>query len=797
MLSPVRLLLSVLAIIFLAGAWGTALFPMLLPDEAVAGPSRPILEGLLVVVLATPALWWAVIRPLRRAACAHDLRATILSNLPDALITADSEGIVRRCNAAVAQIFGYAPGELAGRPVRDLVPCGALEAHEAAFRRAALGAPARTPRRPLEVLGQRKDGTTVPLELHVTPWETSGTRFFTGRLRDISPRKRAEEALERQARQLEAVRVVSEELVRELDLGKLLRLLIARAAELVGASAGTVYLWHADREVLVPRAWHGLGERQGQLELRLGEAIAGSAALAREGLVVNDYRGSPFAHPVTLQETQLTASLGEPLLYRGELVGAITLARDGDRTFTPQDQALVRLFAAQAAIAVENARLFGQATRRNEEVQALLAVTNTVSRSLDVAAIAQAALRTTLDVLRVDAGRLYIFDEPTQQLRLAAHHGLPPDVMASFAAYAPGEGAIGQIFQTGRSMVFTDFTTDARYKTTTRSQLGLKLGFRSAAGLPIVVQGHPVGVIYCFGRAVRDYTEQDLAFLSAIGGQIGMAIENARLYEQARRNAAELEARVEARTRELETANQQLEAVSRHKTEFLANMSHEIRTPLSSIIGFSDLLLTQTVGPLNDRQLRFVSHVQNSGQHLVRLINDILDLSKVEAGKLALELRPVSVKAAVEDVLTIVGGVASQKRQRIVTTIPDGLPELHADPVRFKQILLNLLSNAVKFTPDTGTIAVTVRHGGVVVEIAVADTGAGISSEDLPKLFKEFVQLKTTQAQNHEGSGLGLALTKRLVELHGGRIAVHSDGTGKGSTFTVAFPVGGARHRPA
>jgi len=306
-----------------------------------------------------------------------------------------------------------------------------------------------------------------------------------------------------------------------------------------------------------------------------------------------------------------------------------------------------------------------------------------------------------------------------------------------------------------------------------------------------------------------------------------------RPYDLLFRNLKQSEEALRTANSELEQANRQLAEASRHKSEFLANMSHELRTPLNSILGFSHLLLEQTTGVLPAKQTRYLAHIHTSGKHLLQLISDILDLSKVEAGKFVLQPEPLPVVATLEDILVIARGLANRKGQVVQTQIEADLPPLHADPVRFKQILFNLLSNAVKFTPAGGQITLTARRiadcrlhppaathaaqAGIAdlnhraaalqseistleseieisrLELSVTDTGAGIRPGDLPKLFGEFVQLETTQAQRHEGSGLGLALTKRLVELHGGRIWAASEGEGRGSTFTVVLPFAGPR----
>jgi signal transduction histidine kinase len=279
-------------------------------------------------------------------------------------------------------------------------------------------------------------------------------------------------------------------------------------------------------------------------------------------------------------------------------------------------------------------------------------------------------------------------------------------------------------------------------------------------------------------------------------------------------HAAELEARVQERTRELEAVNEQLREFSRHKSEFLTTLSHELRGPLHYIIGFSDLLLMEGYDPLTNRQARFLGYIQKSSKHLLQLINDILDLSKIEAGMIDLRPEALPVAQAVEEVLTVHRELASKNTQEFQADISPNLPPLTADPIRFKQILVNLLSNAMKFTPAEGRITLTARQvsacaegqetdGGAEqgegsgpgpwLEIRVADTGAGIKAADLPSLFQPFVQLGTVAARRHEGSGLGLAITKRLVELHGGSISVQSEGEGCGSTFTVLLPLGGPR----
>ncbi|MGH7372340.1 MAG: ATP-binding protein, partial [Candidatus Methylomirabilales bacterium] len=261
-----------------------------------------------------------------------------------------------------------------------------------------------------------------------------------------------------------------------------------------------------------------------------------------------------------------------------------------------------------------------------------------------------------------------------------------------------------------------------------------------------------------------------------------------RLVPAVERELREAEGRRERKRLEEEVRHKQrLEDILRFKSEFIANMSHELRTPLNSILGFSELLEDQQFGSLNEKQQRYMHNIWTSGKHLLDLINDILDLSKVEAGKIELHMETFSLREALVAALTMVRPQAAKKRISLQSEIVAEM--VTADPLRLKQIMYNLLSNAIKFTPEGGQVSVAARTvEDACVEIAVTDTGVGIKSEDLPKLFQEFSQIGGEYASGQHGTGLGLALSKRLVELHGGRIWVESEGENKGSTFTFILP---------
>ena len=305
-------------------------------------------------------------------------------------------------------------------------------------------------------------------------------------------------------------------------------------------------------------------------------------------------------------------------------------------------------------------------------------------------------------------------------------------------------------------------------------------------------------------RAERNYRMQP--GLGSWGSRIQAMPGGLRGREQM--TTVQLDATIERRTQSLRLANTELlqaveraEEASRQKSAFLADMSHELRTPVSSIIGFAELLKSVDFGPLTEQQTQFVKNILICGQHLLTLINDLLDLSKIEAGKLVIQRDSFPLQEALEATIYSLRPQAEQKHQNIEASVEAGVSLINADPTRFKQILYNLLSNAIKFTHEGGTIRVTSRivpsavletehagSGSKIVEIAVADTGIGIKAEDLSRLFQRFRQLDAPIVKQYHGAGLGLALTKSLVDLHGGSIRAHSDGKGCGSTFTVRLP---------
>jgi signal transduction histidine kinase len=287
--------------------------------------------------------------------------------------------------------------------------------------------------------------------------------------------------------------------------------------------------------------------------------------------------------------------------------------------------------------------------------------------------------------------------------------------------------------------------------------------------VPLLREDQIIGSLSLTRKTPGEFSPGVVELLKTFATQSALAIQNARLF------------------REIADKSQQLEAASRHKSEFLANMSHELRTPLNAIIGFSEVLAERMFGEVNEKQAEYLQDILSSGRHLLSLINDILDLSKVEAGRLELELGRFHLPTALDNALTLVRERASRHGITLDLAVDPEIGEIVADERKVKQILLNLLSNAVKFTPEGGRVDVTATAADDVITIAVSDTGIGITPVDQQAIFEEFRQVGHDDAHKQEGTGLGLTLAKKFVELHGGRIGVQSQ-VGHGSTFTFTLP---------
>ena len=458
-----------------------------------------------------------------------------------------------------------------------------------------------------------------------------------------------------------------------------------------------------------------------------------------------------------------------PMLWDGRGVGAIIVGRRVAGPFADKDIALLKTFADQAVIAIQNARLLNETKEALEQQTATAEVLQVISSSVsDTQPVFEKILESCHHLFESSEQGILLIDDDGQ-LHLGAHRGVARERLEGLFPLKQA-GPIEPSIRERRVLHYKDVLEDADVPAGVRfiaSRLGI--GSYSQAIAPMIWEGRGVGSLYVTRQPPDGFSDKEIGLLKTFADQAAIAIQNARLFH------------------EIQDKSRQLELANKHKSDFLANMSHELRTPLNAIIGFSEVLIERMFGELNDRQDDYLKDIHSSGKHLLSLINDILDLSKIEAGRMELDLGTFDAPAALSNAMTLVRERAQRHGIALGLEVDAQVGEIRADERKFKQIVVNLLSNAVKFTTDGGRVDVRSRLVDGALEVAVSDTGIGIAKEDQEAVFDEFRQVGRHYTNKQEGTGLGLALTKRFVQLHGGTIHLESE-PGRGSTFTFTLP---------
>ena len=591
------------------------------------------------------------------------------------------------------------------------------------------------------------------------------------------------EAREQQRATAEILKVISSS---PTDVQPVFDAIVRSAAELIGGYSAVVtrivdHTLHlaaltttSESGDAILRSWFPMSTSQGR-------GLFGEVIRTKAPICCSDTETEPDAVLSGLRELARTRGFRSvvtvPLIREREVIGTISVTRREPGSFNTHQLELLKTFADQAVIAIENVRLFKDLEARTEaltrsvqQLTALREVGQAIGSTLELETVLRTIVSRALQLTGLDAGEIFEYDERTEEFHLRAAENLDAEIIEALrrTPLRKGEGAIGRSGITGEPTEIPEIL-DPSYQSRVRELL-VESGLRALLTVPLLREGHVLGALVVNRKAPGPFTAETVELLKTLATQSALAIQNARLY------------------REISDKGRQLEVASRHKSEFLANMSHELRTPLNAILGFSEALGERYFGELNEKQDEYVKDIHGSGKHLLSLINDILDLSKIEAGKMELELADFDLPAALQNALILVKERAQRHGVTLGLEIAPGIGTIRADERKFKQIMLNLLSNAVKFTPEGGAVAVAAKPNGSAIEVSVADTGPGIAPADQAAVFEEFKQVGRDSARKAEGTGLGLSLAKRFVELHGGAIRVES-AVGKGATFSFTLPI--------
>jgi len=565
-----------------------------------------------------------------------------------------------------------------------------------------------------------------------------------------------------------------------VDLKPVLDTLVEKAAQL--CSAERAFIFRRRGELYHMVASFGFSDEF--MEFILAHPIspgrgtlAGRTALERRTVHIIDAANDP---EYTWEEAQRIGDyhtmLGVPLLRGEELIGMINLVRKEVKPFTDKQIELVTTFADQAVIAIENARLFDELRARTaelarsvDELKTLSEVGQAVSSTLDLRTVLTTIVARAVELAGADCGIIYRYRKATGEFRLDTSYGLPDDVAAAIRGVRIREAETIAIGRAVRERAPIEIANVAEAPNFPVRNILYAAGYRSAMIVPLVGQDRVFGALAIQRKTPGTFPEGTVRLMQTFASQSALAIQNARLF------------------REIEEQGHQLAVASQHKSQFLANMSHELRTPLNAVLGYAELLVDGIYGALPEKARGVLERIQTNGKHLLQLINDVLDLSKIEAGQLTLALDDYALPAVVQAVLAATESLARGKGLALRASVAEGLPIGRGDERRLTQVLLNIVGNAIKFT-DAGSVEIAAKAADGFFEIAVKDTGPGIAPADQARIFEEFQQIDSTSTRQKGGSGLGLAISKRIVEMHGGRISVES-APGKGSTFRIVLPV--------
>jgi PAS domain S-box-containing protein len=789
------------ALVLMAGQRCTAVFGMLSGSQSAPPALATAALELLIAVGMVAGI--AGIAPLflstQRAAAAQRIveaelhrqqeeYRTIFHTVPTELRFKDTNNRFLRVNRAAAEADGYTVEEMEGKSVWQLYPRETAARYYADDQEVI-----RTgqPKRGIIVPHPTAAGTLRWVQADKLPYRDQDGKvagvIVCGI--DITKRKQAEEALAVHIEQMQTVHSIAEEITRELDLSRLLDLIVQRAADLLEATKSVIYLWDEETHTLRPRAWYNTSEQLSDVRLKLGEGVAGVVAQRREGLIINDYQHPPYAHLTIVQLPAPAAMIAEPLIYRDQLVGVLVVMHgEPGRCFTLQDREPLAVLAAQATVAIENAWLFEDSTRRQAWLTTILDINKRIATNEDMASL--------LAQIAEEAARLIGADGTILRLLrdgLLVAVGTTPygPTLADVPETRLGEGIVGRAALENRVFMVPDLQAHPDI-TPYRKQRAAEAGINAMLCVPVPGQHHVLGVLSLTSKRLRVFTDDETMVLSAYAEQAAIAIEHARLLaaEEERRAVSERtniilhneiaeRQRVEAERERLIT---ELEARNAEMARFTYTVSHDLKSPLITIQGFLGLLEKDMLAGDSERTRTDITYIRAAATTMQRLLNELLELSRI--GRVVNPRTEVALRELAQEAVTLVSGQITARGVQ-VHIAPD-LPVVMGERPRLLEVLQNLLDNAVKFMGAQPQPCVTfgVRRDAEETVCYVSDNGIGIAPRYHEKVFGLFERLNASS----DGTGIGLALVKRIIEVHGGRIWVESAGQGHGSTFCFTLP---------
>jgi signal transduction histidine kinase len=557
----------------------------------------------------------------------------------------------------------------------------------------------------------------------------------------------------------------------ETDLGGLIDLVTREACSLLEAERGSLYV--LDREAGDLHTSMAMGLPGKAIRLKLHQGVAGLVAATGESIVVDDAYADPRFYPGVDEATgyRTRTILCVPIKsQRGDVLGVLELLNKRTGNFTLEDEATLLLLASQVGVALANARLYDGLRTSVDRLSRLMKVGVAISSELDLDALLRTISQTTSHLLGAERSTVFLVDRARNELWSRVAEGLDrQEIRIPLAA-----GIAGTVASSGAPIRISDAYTDPRFNPDVDKRTGYRT--RNILCAPMRnARGQVIGVFQVLNKRGGDFSELDEQLLASLSSQAAVAVENAQLYDEVQR------------------AYTQLQTLDRMKSDFLNSISHELRTPLAPILGYSDILLSGSIGPLPPNCVRAVQAISTSAKRLLSLVEGLLVFVRLDEGEMALNREPVDLAPLVALVMEPFQAKAVERKLGLANEVPGGVPPVMADRQELIMALTHLVDNATKFTLAGGRVTVRARpvaaeDGSMLVEIAVQDTGIGIPAELHAKIFERFYQVDSSTTRQFGGVGIGLAAVKQIVEAHGSRVLVESE-PGKGSTFRFHLPV--------
>jgi PAS domain S-box-containing protein len=613
-----------------------------------------------------------------------------------------------------------------------------------------------------------------------------------GVLTDITERKNVEEALEKRASQLAVLNEIGEQITAVIELNNVM----GSSARLIQKHFGyyhvAIFTPNEARNLIVMQSASGAFANifPENYHFRYGQGMVGWVAENQSTLLANNVFMEPRYTNLYPDKISTRSELAVPILVGDKLVGVLDIQSPALQAFDDDDVRVLKTVAGQIAVAMENARLYEEVRlqlkererrenmlRIQRDLLVQLSTTQTLAETL------QTTAETLLSELNASRAAISLLDQTNQKFYFAAKE--PSDLIEEQQASFINPTIADWVIKNAQPLILQNTSSRPNPDAAT-------YGTSTFLYIPLLSNAKTIGIIIVESEMRSSFSQEDILAVNNLTNSLVMVIEKARLFEEVQNARSELEVRAS----ELEKANAGLLELDRLKSQFLANITHELRTPLNSIIGFSEVIIDGLAGPVNDEQKEYSQDILDSGNHLLALINNLLDFSKITAGKANLDLSTFQLESLFEELRATMAPMIAQKSQELAISVSTPLPPLTADRLRIKQVLLNLISNANKFTPEHGHIWISLKMettGHFLIQ--VRDTGIGIRPEDHQLIFEEFRQVDGSLTREATGTGLGLAISRRIIEMHHGKIWVESE-LGKGATFSILLPVIYQENRP-